>query len=719
MKRRPGGESVAVWNRLIGLLILALLTLANGALAQQVLPDLDRDQPVALVADEIDYDTTTERVIARGNVEVYYGDRTLTADVITYDNRTGRIGAEGQIVLRDESGATVFADIADLDQELTDGLVQGAKLVLDEHVRLSAVEGRREDGRFNVLSKAVYSACEVCEENPTPLWRIRARRVIYDEEARIVHYENAWFDVFGIPVFWTPYFQHPDPTLGRASGFLVPDLSQSTNYGYGLKLPYYIVLDDQSDLTITPFVTTDEGVIGIGEYRRAFSNGSLSLIGSLTQTDFTGEPALQGHIDTDALFRTEGDIRYGWDISFASDDAYLRVFDFSDEDRLTSELFVNKYRESGFFDLAAVRFQSLRDGEPAGQIPLVVPDFDARHELDSKVFGGTLGFTASSQGLLRNNGTDSARLSTGIDWEREEILAIGLAVKGFAEMRGDLFLIGDDPTIDDTTSLRLAPLAGVEARYPLIYSEGGVTQIVEPIAQAIVAPFGGNGDDVPNEDSLATEFDELNLFDRNHFSGLDAFEEGPRLNLGLRYDVSTDFGLSGDATIGRVLRLQEVNAFSPGSGLADEQSDWVGAWSVAYDPYVTVRQRLRFDDGGRVNRNELLGDISVGPVSLAANYIFLNADPTIGAPADREEVSGQMQLRFTDEWSASGYLQRDLEIDEFVEVGGTLAFANECCAIEGFLRRRFTSSSDAPASTAVGLRVRLFTLGDGRTERDR
>lgn len=675
--------------------------------------ELEQDLPVALVADNVTYDTEAGRVIAEGNVEVYYGERTLTADKIIYDQNANRIEAAGEIVLRDPAGVTVFASAAELDAELRDGLVRGAQSVIGGTARLSAVEARRFENRYNALSRAVYSPCLVCQENPTPLWRIRARRVVHDEEERIVHYENATLDVFGVPIAWVPYFSHPDPTVDRASGFLVPEPRQSTNYGYGIQIPYYFVIDDQTDATFAPFFTTDSGIVGVGEVRRAFDNGGFEVLGSLVQTDFTGEPGLQGHLDTEGNFTFGNDINWGWDVKFSSDDAYLRFFDFSNEDRLTSELFVNRYSRAGFFDVSAVRFQSLRDFEPAGQIPLVVPDFDARYDLPQDVLGGDLGFFANSQVLLRNTAEDTGRLSVGADWERQWVLPVGLSLSAFGEVRGDVFVIGDNPDTADDTSLRLAPLAGLEARYPLIYDEDdGDAHILEPIAQFIVAPFGGNGPEFVNEDSQQIEFDETNLFDRNHFSGIDGFEEGPRFNLGLRYERITDDGIGLDATIGRVFRFAEAEEFTEGSGLADQQSDFVGAWTVRYEDWASVTQRIRFDDDASVNRNEIYGDLSIGPVDLSAGYIFLNEDPALGTPEDREEVAGRTTIAITRNWGVNGFFQRDLEEQEFVEAGGRITYANECCEVDLFLRRRFTDSDDTPASTSVGVQVRLLTLGN-------
>ena len=695
-----------------GLMTAAALALSLTAASAQSPPPKPAP-PVALVADQVTYDTNTGIVTATGSVEIFYGERTLTASKIIYDSTSGQISAEGEVVLRDKTGTTVFADFAELDDELQNGLVTGARSVMGEHVKLSAAEARRIDDRFNTLTKAVYSPCKVCEEDPTPLWRIRAERVIHDEEKKVIHYEDATFDIMGVPVAWLPYFSHPDPTVKRSSGFLVPEFRQSSVYGYGVQVPYFWVIDDYSDLTLSPLITTGDGAVGVAEYRRSFETGDFKIAGSGTVNDYEGQSEFHGHVEARGEFSLIEDYRWGFDAIAVTDNGFLRRFDFSDEDRLTSELYLRRYAQDGFFDLTAVYFQSLRDDEPSGQIPVALPDFDARKNFAEPFFGGDLGFFASSAALIRGEGVDTGRVSLGTDWERQEILPSGLVLRGFAEVRGDFFVVDDFSGIDSATDVRLAPLGGVEMRFPLISTgNSGITHVLEPIAQAVVAPYGLNDLDVPNEDSLVTEFDETNLFDNSHFTGVDAFEEGPRLNLGLRYERLSPGGLAFDASAGRVFRLRDADEFTPGSGLDDTVSDWVGAWSASFDPYVTVRQRVRIDDDASLSRNEVGADFSFGRVNFSGSYVFFEEDSAIDAPDDREEAVGRAGLRLDRNWSISGNARRDLENGEFVQAGGGLTYANECCAVDFFVKRDFTESDDAPASTSFGLVVKLFTLGN-------
>ncbi len=678
---------------------------------------VDREQPVALVADKVTYDNASGLLVAEGSVEVYYGERTLTARRIVYDSRNDRISAEGEITIRNPDGATLVADFADLDANLRDGLVRGARASLDEHARFAALEARRVDNRFNVLSRAVFSPCAVCPEDPIPLWRIRARRIVHDEQEKIIHYEDATFDVLGVPVAYTPYFSHPDPTLGRSSGFLMPEYLQSTTFGLAVKTPYYWVIDDKSDATIKPFVTTGDGLIMEGEYRRAFRNGALRLSGSAAYDDYDGEDRMRGHIFAQSLFDLGGGFETGFNIARASDDAYLRRYEFTEDDRLTSEMFLHQGDSQGYGELSFVHFQSLRDDEPSGQIPTALPTFEVRRDWDEDILGGVFGIETAGYALNRTAGQDTMHLSLGADWEKEYVHSTGLTFGAAAEARMDWWRVFDAST-DDTDPVRFGPQAMVEARYPLVRRDApgglfgfGVTHVIEPIAQAVVAPYIDDTPGLPDEDSQITEFDETNLFTMRRHSGWDGFEEGPRLNLGLRYSALTDDGSSFSTSFGRVFRTREIDSFAGGEGLNKRDSDFVGAWTLFLPGTLKLSNRVRVADDFELRRNEFYISTDWSDLQLNGYYIYLAADEV--TPEDRQETAASARYALTPNWFIGGDARRDLETNSWVRVSGNIAYRDECVDLEFYGGRRFTRSQDVPPSTFFGVRVRLWALGGG------
>src|SRR5690606_23113025 len=129
--------------------------------------------------------------------------------------------------------------------------------------------------------------------------------------------------------------------------------------------------------------------------------------------------------------------------------------------------------------------------------------------------------------------------------------------------------------------------AGMEARWPLLFSTSGSTHVIEPMGQIFARPDEPHGSTlgIPNEDAQSMVFDATNLFERDKFSGYDRIEGGVRANLGVRYSGAFDNGWSSNALFGQSFHLAGENPYAQTdlvhagaySGLETDRSDYVGA----------------------------------------------------------------------------------------------------------------------------------------------
>ena len=231
---------------------------------------------------------------------------------------------------------------------------------------------------------------------------------------------------------------------------------------------------------------------------------------------------------------------------------------------------------------------------------------------------------ANGDGIV--DGRDVARASAVVDWRRSWILQNGMVLAGAAQVTADLYSIGQDPAYPGTVT-RLLPAAAVELRWPWVRSAGprGASQVIEPVAQFVWAP--DSADAVPNEDSQIVNFDEGNLFDFSRFPGADGRELGSRLNLGLTWTRHDPLGWTLGVTAGRVFRTEDLGQFSTASGLDGTSSDWLVAAHLATPDGLRVMNRMTFDDGLDVSREELLLGYDGGRYDLTAGYLWLVADP--------------------------------------------------------------------------------------------
>jgi LPS-assembly protein len=273
------------------------------------------DQPVTFTADQVEYQREQGLVLASGHVEAWQNDNVLRADRVTFDRNTGVMAAYGHVVLMQPDGEVMFADYAEMNQGMKDGVLRDMQAILAQNGRMAANGARRTGGEINEFSHVVYSTCNLCKDDPTkaPLWQLRAVKAVQDLEHKKIEYEDATLEMYGIPVAYFPYFWHVDPSVKRASGLLVPSLGVTSGIGAFYSQPYFLVIDDQSDATFTPMMTSRAGPELDVEYRRRFNDGSLVTNASVGYED--GSP--QGTIFVKGQFNYDDTWRWGFNINRA------------------------------------------------------------------------------------------------------------------------------------------------------------------------------------------------------------------------------------------------------------------------------------------------------------------------------------------------------------------------------------------------------------------
>lgn len=711
-------------NRFLSLIVCLWLA-ALPALAQS-----GSDAPVLVTADTLKYDQELGVVTAEGGVELVQGGRTLLADLVSYSERDDKVIASGNVSLMEADGTVLFADYMELTAGMRNGFIRDVSFLLSDNSRGVGAYGERRDGNRTVLRKAVYTTCELCptDRSRPPLWQLRSNQVIHDQQAQEVTYKDALFEMFGIPILYTPYFSHPDPTVNRRSGFLPPSYLTSSYFGQALRAPYYYVIDDNSDMTLMPQYSTDQGGMMYGEFRQRRRTGELSLDGSITQSDKYSEgngDEYRGHIRANMAFRVNDDITWGTDIFRATDDTYLNLYDIPDyttTNALTSRVYAQAINNRHFAAINAFSFQNLRPGVKSGTVPIVAPMLDYSAVMEPGDHGGRWAFDANMASIYRQAGTDTRRLSTAVSWSQPYYAPSGEIYTATAMLRADGYWVSDldqslgmIPAGDDGSNFsgRAIPLVALDWRYPFVRDEGKVRQLIEPIVSAVITPYGGNPDDIPNEDSLAFEFDETNLFSYNRFPGYDRWDGGPKLNYGLRAAAYGQRGGYSELLVGQSMRTRETNLYADGAGLNDKFSDYVARLTVSPGRYITIVDRLRLAQNSTldVQRHELTTFLGTNTTYLSLIYASVADTDFTDDLDDQEAVGGSLRLQLTKYWSSELRHTRDLGSD-----GGSLQnflglrYTDECFDIVFFTQRSFTVNRDIQPDTTVGLRFRIATF---------
>lgn len=670
-------------------------------------------------------------LIAAGGVVVWYGGARLVASRIVVDGASGDLTIEGPIHLSRPGAAdpgdqaVLIADAAQLDRELQDGIIRGARLVLARELQLAAREASRTgNGRLTTLRQVVASSCRICGCSPTPLWEIRARSITHDAETRLLTFDRPQLRAFGIPIAAAPFtITAPDPTVERRTGFLRPVFRTTSGLGFGVKLPYFVTLGDQADLTVTPYLSASWTRTLELRYRQAWSRGVAEWNGAISQDDIRPGDT-RGYMFGNALIDLPRGYRLGVQVQAASDRGYLLDYDITDADRLWSGMTVDRVTRDKLFVGRVGNYHSLREDENNGTSPAQVADVIWQRRFSPRGIGGQALLEWSVHAQRRPSdsdriGRDVARASVGLDWRRGAILPGGVVGAALAGIDADIYRIAQDSRYDDLVA-RADPMVGAELRWPLTGGGGGATHLVEPVAQILYSPRGRD-DDIPNEDSRLVEFDEGNLFAENRFPGWDARETGLRANLGATWTRLDPAGWSLAATAGRVLRADPDPAFPAGSPLGGRRSDWLVAVQYDSGAGLAIANRALFGDSLDLSRNELrLGWLRPG-LQVSAGHLWADADgesvggddapANIPAAPDVSELVAEVGWQIREGWWGQAGTRYDFVAGRAQRAALEVSYRNECVTVDMGLSRRFTSSGSVRPETRVGLSVRLAGFG--------
>jgi LPS-assembly protein len=727
--------------RLTAALLAMLILMPAGARAQLsklatvgTTSPANKNEPVTFTADQVEYDREHSLVSARGHVEAWQAGRVVRADQMTFNRDTGVVVAIGDVAMLEPDGQVMFAQYAELTRDMSEGILKTVRAVLDHNGKMAANGMRRTGGLLNELSRVVYSACDLCKDDPTrpPLWEIEAASAVQDTQHKTIEYRDAVLRMGGIPVAYTPWIMHPDPSTPRQSGILAPVMGNSSRLGAFYGQPYYWVIDGQSDATFTPLLTTREGAVIDTTYRHRFNDGTLFV--NLSGGYESG--SVQGSLATRGQFAIDDTWRWGFDINRASSaqfvlDQHILLGLAGDSNVLPSNLYLEGFGQGSYSRLDVKGYQGLVTQIATARLPVVLPRYVYSYVGTPDRFGGRLSVDTGFFNVIRNEGTNTRRANLTVNWERPFQGPVGdvwkITLHGDADAY-DASQFEQQPNYGLRHAIDTAqaqPGVAVDVSWPWMRDSGTWgTQLIEPKLQLVVQPRTGDSQfsRIPNEDSLSTEFSDANLFGFNRFLGTDRLEGGTRLNAALHGAWYLN-GTLLDGLVGQSYQTGTDNMFPVSSGLHDTVSDIVARASFSPTRWLDLTYRTRLD---KQSLNTRMADstVSVGTdkFRLTGGYLYSTFDPffffdtppppptSSGFFTPRNEITLGVSSRW-EHYRFSLSARRNLATNQMIYYGATAAYEDECFILDVRFTRRYTTELNDHGSTAVLFYFTFKTVG--------
>jgi LPS-assembly protein len=694
-------------------------------------PQKDTDKPVLITADELQYDQDLSLVVAKGHVELSQNDQVLLADTVTYNQRTDTVTASGNVSMTQPTGDVVFANYMELRDNFRDGFIKDVRLLLFDGSRLAGNTARRVGGVRTEVRRAVYSPCQLCAADPTrpPVWQIKAEDAVDDKDLQVVEYHDAIMEIEGVPIMWSPYFSHPDPSVKRASGFLPPVFGHDSSNGYRFGIPYYLVIAPDKDATFRPIFTTEGGTVLDGQYRQRFGNGALTTDDSVTFGSTSQDPrtpdvnahGVRGHLSGTGLWDLSPSWRAGFQGIATTDQTYLQRYHFPySTNFLTDHAYVEHFGEASYGNISAYAYQNLNPIDSIASEPFVLPQAYYTLTTPPDVLGGRWQFNGDVLNLAKRDSLNMRRMSLGGSWRLPFTSPIGDRYEFSATMRGDGYDTDFDPAYGLSTTAetkvegRVFPQMALKWSYPWINDMGNISALVEPIVAAFAAPVGGNPADIPNEDAQSFEFDDTDLFVGNRWPGYDRVDGGQRVDYGLHAGLFNPVAGSTQFLIGESYRFQNSTQFPLGTGLDNRRSDVVGRVTVAPSGYFSVFYRARLDSQDLAMRRQEVGAYGgVANLNGSISYIATSAIPSQPTVLPANQISLGLNFALTDKWS--GQVTQTQNLNQGATALNSafrLTYRDDCLSVTGSIQRSAISVGDVKPGVSFVLTFVFRDLGD-------
>ena len=199
------------------------------------------DGNMVIKADKIFTTDNKNKINAQGNISIKTNEFISKSDATSYDKENDEIKASGNVLIKDKLNNFYFFEDIITDQNFNNAIGSPAKIRMNDGVRIVGKSFSRKESKINQINDASYTPC--LENNYAikncPGWKLNAKKVIHDSERQSVYYEGATLSIFNVPILYSPFFSHPDPTVKKRSGVLMPSFNSDRALGTSVSIPIF------------------------------------------------------------------------------------------------------------------------------------------------------------------------------------------------------------------------------------------------------------------------------------------------------------------------------------------------------------------------------------------------------------------------------------------------------------------------------------------------
>ncbi len=698
---------------------------------------------IEITSDDITYDKNAEKIVSSGNVEIKFEDNYLlkTKEII-YLKNSGEILINHRSKIKDNLGNEI--EFEQLNFNSIDKLIKGKTVklldfeqnfynfesaivdfsknqIIADNVSIDfnknifgnplndpRLKGNYffSDGKNSIIKKGVFTSCK--KNDDCPPWQIKAKEINHDKEKKVINYKHAWLEIYDKPIIYFPKFFHPDPTVKRQSGFLMPQVIDSSSLGLSFKLPYYKVISENKDLTFSPRIFSENEGLFQNEYRQVNKNSkhivdlSLKAKNSTSKTHFFSNSLAKLNIDTFDISEIE------MNLEATSEDNYLKTHNIkssinNNQSLLNSFLIFRGSSRDMDLETKIEAYEDLTKDNSSDKYEYIFPSYEFSKRLKSNYNGN---YEIISKGNYKNYNTNIFEkvFINDLKFSSNPKITPSGFVNKFNVLLKNVTSEGDNSSnYKNKFSSENYGSFFYDASFPL-KKEGKFFDSFFTAKGSLMYSPNSNKD----LKSLDRKIDINNIFTQNRLSLEDTVEGGKSLTLGGEYNLK---GKDGEddilkASLASVLRNDEEMNLPTKSTLNNKGSDFIG--SFVFKPNKNLKFDYNFSmdsDFESSNYNLLKTDVSVN--KFVTSFEFLQEDDEVGSES---YLSNETAYNFNDAYSLKYRTRRNKKTD-FTEFYNLIyEYKNDCLTASIQYNKDYYSDNELKPTEEIFFSISIVPL---------
>ena len=567
--------------------------------------------------------------------------------------------------------------------------------------------------------KSVFTTCNYRKNDKCPPWELRAKNIKHDNLKKTLYYDNVVIKVYDVPVLFLPKLAHPDPTVKRRSGFLVPSYSDTKNLGAGINIPYFWALNNDKDLTIKNKLFVKEHPLFLGEYRQAFLNSDLTLdfgyTGGYKKESSTKKKGDKSHFFSkfkkDYNFSENKKANLEINTQSISNKKYLKLY------RIESALIDNyqisslknsiKYEyyddeRDQLFNLRSSVFTDISD-DYNDKYEYILPEINFNKNIYSNNFG-----YGSFNSNIKISNYDTNKFEkffiNDLDWTYDKIFGtLPYDGKFLTSLKNVNYEVKNISNLKEELTHEFFGAIGYLASLDL--KKENTKNSSHLLTPKILFKYA------PNYMKKVTG--DYNLYNKNIFS-LDrinsstSLEGGASITYGFDYIKSFKNDNNLNFSIGQIINEKKTDKNKPDTSSLDKRfSDIVGDLNFEKNNFQFNYKYSLDQNFKEMNYNEIESKYSLGMINFNVSYL---KEEQISDP--KEYVKSSIEIKKGGNGLLSLSNKRNIitNSSEFYDL--SYEYINDCLRAGLVYRREFYNDSELEAENSLLFKITLSPLGD-------